>query len=176
MTALLRNVSERERRRLVGVTAVLVVLAILLFVDLPLYNRGTQLGKRAAEEQQRLTSIVSMSREYLSVKAELDETRGTAFNSGGASLAGIDVIVGKSGLKKKLASVKATTKPVAEGIKAVKAEMSLERISLGDLSRLIAFMESGGHPIAIERISVKATHDDPAAFNATLIVNTVERE
>ena len=176
MTALLRSLSERERRLLVGIALGVGVMSMLLLVDVPLYTSGRQLEKRSAEEQQRLTSIVSMSREYLSVKAELDEIRATAFSGGGASLSGLDVLVGKSGLKRKLASVKASTKPVTEGIKAVKAELSLERISLAELSRLIWVMESDGHPIAVERISVKATYDDPAAFTATLIVNTVERE
>ena len=168
--------SERERRLLVGVVIIAVVMSILLFVDVPLYTRGKQLEKRSAEEQQRLTSIVSMSHEYLSVKAELDEIRGTAFNGGGAALSGLDAIVGTSGLKRKMASVKATTKPIADGIKAVKAEMSFEKISLAALSGLIAVMESDGHPMAIEKISIKATYEDPTAFNATLIVNTVERE
>ena len=176
MTTLFRSASERERRLLAGIAIGVAVLSILLFVDVPLYRNGRQLAKRSAEERQRLTSIVAMSREYLAVKAELDDIRATAFNGGGASLSGIDALVGRSGLKRKMASVKATPKPIAEGIKAVKAEMSFERISLADLSALIAVLESDGHPLAVERISIKATYEDPAAFNATLIVNTVERE
>lgn len=170
------TLSERDRRLLVPVVIIGAVISILLFVDLPLYSRGRQMEKTSAEERQRLTSIVSMSRDYLSVKTELDEIRATAFSGGGASLSGIDVIVVKSGVKKKMTSVKATTKPVADGIKAIKAEMSFERISMTELSGLIGVMEADVHPIAIERVFVKATYDDPAVFNATVIANTVERE
>jgi len=150
-------------------------VAILLFVDWPLYTGARQLERGAGEERQRLASIVSMAREYVSVKTDMDDVRGTAFNPG-TSLAGLDAIVVRTGLKKKLASVKNTTKAVAEGIKTVKVEMSFEKIPLGAVSSLIAAMESDGHPVAIERIAIKATYEDPSFFNATLIVNTVERQ
>lgn len=173
-----RSLSDSERRLLVRAGIVTAIVAVLVLVDLPLYRSGTRMATRAVEEQQRLTSIVSMGQDYLSVKAELDDIRATAFTGGGASLAGIDAIVGKLGLKKKLASVKAAGRPVgeAEGMKAVKAEMSLERISLAELSGLIGALEADGHPLAIERIAIKAAFDDPSVFHATVIVNTVERE
>jgi hypothetical protein len=174
--ALLRSLTERDRR-LLGVGAyVAVVISIVLFVDVPLYSRGRQLEKTSAEERQRLASVMSLGRDYLSVKTDLDGIRTTAFSGSGASLSGLDAIVVKAGLKKKMASVKATTKPIADGVKAIKAEMSFERISLADLSGLIGALEADGHPIAVERILIKATYEDPAAFNATLIANTVERE
>ena len=174
--ALWSGMSERERRLFGGGLVLAAFISTLLFVDVPLYRSGRDMERKAAAEQSRLKSIIAMGQEYLSVKDEVDEIRGKAFNGAGTSLSGIDAIVGKSGLKKKMASLKPTTTPVAEGIKAIKAEVAFERISLSDLSRLIAAMEADGHPMAIERISIKATYEDPSAFQATLIVNTVERE
>ena len=174
--ALFRSLTERDRRLLVGGAYLAAVISIVLFVDVPLYSRGRQLEKTSADERQRLASVMSLGRDYLSVKAELDGIRTTAFSGSGAALSGIDAVVVRAGLKKKMASVKATTRPIADGVKAVKAEMSFERISLADLSGLIGALETDGHPIAAERILVKATYEDPAAFNATLIANTVERE
>lgn len=175
MTTVFRRLSERDRRVLLGALGVVIVVAILLFVDRPLYTGARRLEGRAAEERQRLASIVSMGREYVAVKADMDDIRGTAFNPG-ASLAGLDAIVVRSGLKKKMASVKNRTMPVADGIKAVRAEMAFEKIPLGAVSGLIAAIESDAHPMAIERVALKATYEDPSVFNATLIVNTVERE
>lgn len=168
--------SDRDRRLLIGAGLVAVVAAILLLVDVPLYTGGRRLAASVAEERQRLATIASMGREYVAVKAEVDDIRATAYSGGGASLSGLDGIVTRLGLKKKLASMKATTRPMAEGLKAVKAELSLERVSLPDVSTLIAALESDGHAIAIERVALKAAYDDPAAFTLTLIVNTVERE
>lgn len=170
------SLSDRDRRLLIGAGLVAVLAAIVFFVDVPLYTGGRRLAASVAEERQRLATIASMAREYVTVTAEVDDIRATAFSGGGASLSGLDGVVARSGLKKKMTSVKTTTRPIAEGLKAIKAEVSLERVSLPDLSGLIAALESDGHAIAIERVSVKAAYDDPAAFHVTLIVNTVERE
>lgn len=174
--ALWSGMSERERRLLGGGLMLAAFIATLLFVDVPLYRSGRDMERRAAAEESRLKSIIAMGQEYLSVKGEVDAIRGKAFNGARTSLSGIDAIVSKSGLKKKMASLKPTTNPVADGIKAIKAEVAFERISLSDLSRLIATMESDEHPMAIQRISIKATYEDPSTFHVTLIVNTVERE
>ena len=127
--ALWPGMSERERRLLGGGLVLAAFISTLLFVDVPLYRSGRDMERKAAAEQSRLKSIIAMGQEYLSVKDEVDEIRGKAFNGAGTSLSGIDAIVGKSGLKKKMASLKPTTNPVAEGIKAIKAEVAFERIS-----------------------------------------------
>jgi hypothetical protein len=170
-----RPMSETERRLLGVVLVVATFASVVLFVDVPLYNESKRLEGRSAEERRSLSSVVALSDEYRFVRAELDETRGAAFTSG-TSLAGLDAAVGRGGLKKKMASVKSTTRPVAEGLKGIRAELAFDGISLGDLAGVLAALEADGHPVSIERVSIKATYEDPAAFNATLIVNTVERE
>ena len=176
MRRVLERLSERERRLALVAGTVAAFVSILLFVDVPLYGGGQQMEKRSGEEQQRLKSIVAMAEEYRLVRDELESIRRRAFNGAGSALSGIEAVVGRSGLTKKMASVKPTTNPIGDAIKAVKAEIAFERISLSDLSRLVAAMESDGHPMAIEKIVLKASYEDSAAFNATLILNTVERE
>lgn len=173
---LFQRLSVSERRLLVTAVLSSAFIMIVLLVDVPLYSAGRQMESRSREERTRLESIVSMAKEYRSLTDQLDGMRARAFNGGGAFLSGIDAAVGKSGLTKKMVSVKPTTHPVSEGIKGIKAEVYFEGISLSDVPRLIAAMESDGHPMAIERILLKATYEDPAAFNTTLFVNTVERE
>ena len=171
----LRRLPEHDRRALCVVGGALLVLAIVLFLDRPLYSSARQLEHRSAEERQRLSAIVSMSRDYLIAKADMDDVRSTAFTTGSA-LGGLDAIVVRSGLKKKMSGVKNTTNPVADGIKAVRAELMFDKIPLTAVSGLIAMIESDAHPIGIERVALKASYEDPVLFSATVIVHTVERE
>lgn len=173
---LFKNISDRERRILLPAAVGAAILAVILFVDLPLYKAGAETARKAREEGNRLNSIISMGKEYISIKYELEEIKERAFKGEGASLAGLDSLVNRVGLKKKLLSLKPTTTPVSEGMKKIKAELSLEKAALSELSRLLTAIESDGHSIIVERISVKATYDDPSMFNAMLVLNTVEKD
>lgn len=173
---LFKNISDRERRILLPAAVGAAILAIILIVDLPLYKAGAETARKAREEGNRLNSIISMGKEYVSIKYELEEIKERTFRGEGASLAGLDSLVNRVGLKKKLLSLKPTTTPVSEGMKKIKAELSLEKTALPELSRLLTAIESDGHSIIVERISVKATYDDPSMFNATLVLNTVEKD
>jgi hypothetical protein len=173
---LLKNMSERDRRLLVPTMIIAAFLSTLLFVDYPLYKKGKEFERKAGEEERRLRSIISMGQEYFSVKNEIDDIKDRAFTGEGSALSGIDGIVGRSGLKKKMSSLRPTTSPVADGLKRIKAELSFEKASLPEISRLVTAIESDMHPITIERVSIKATYEDPSSYNATLVVNTVGRE
>lgn len=171
-----KNLSDRERRLLIPIAIGAVFIAVLLLVDLPLYKKGVEAARKSREEARRLNSIISMGKEYISIRYEIEDVKDRAFNGEGASLAGLDSLVNRSGLKKKLSSLKPTTTPVTDGVKKIKAELSLEKIALTELSRLLTAMKSDGHPIIIERVSIKATYDDPSLFNAILVGNTVEKD
>lgn len=173
---LLKNISDRDRRLLVPVLIAAGFILVLLFVDIPLYRKGMEMEKKAVEGEKRLKSIISMGQEYLSIKDEIEDIKANAFTGDGASLSGIDSVVSRSGLKKRLSSLKPATTPAAEGMKRVRAELSLERVALDEVSRLMAAIESEGHPTAIERLSMKATYEDPSLFNVILVVNTVEKD
>lgn len=173
---LLKNISDRERRSLLPAILAAGFILVMLIVDIPLYKKGTEMGRKAGEEEKRLNSIMSMGKDYLSIKDDVEDIKVRAFTGDGAALSGIDSVVGRSGLKKRLSSLKPATTPAAEGMRRVRAELSLEKVALVDVSRLMAAIESEGHPISIERLSIKATYEDPSLFNVILVVNTVERE
>lgn len=173
---LLKNISERDRRLLVPALIAAGFLFVLLFVDIPLYMKGREMEKKAAEEEKRLKAIISMGQEYLSIKDEMEDIRARAFTGDGASISGMDSIVSRSGLKKRLSSLKPATTPAAEGMKRVRAELSFERVAFDEISRLMAAIEAEGRPAAVERLSMKATYEDPSLFNVILVVNTVEKE
>jgi hypothetical protein len=173
---LFQHLPERERRLVVAAVVIVALISVVLLVEVPLYSNVRQMERRSGEEEKRLQSIIGIAKEYLSVRDEVEEIRRRAFNGSGGSVSGIESIVVQSGLKRKMVSVRPTRSAVGEGISAIRAEVLLERISLSDVSRLVAVMESDSHPMAIEKIVIKATYEDAAAFNATLIVNTVERE
>ena len=173
---ILKNISDRDRRFLFPALVIAGFVLVLLFVDVPLYRKGMEMEKKAGEEEKRLNSIISMGQEYLAVKDEVEDLRARAFTGDGASLAGIDSAVSRSGLKKRLSSLKPATTPAAEGMKRVRAELSLERVALDEVSRLLAAIEADGHPVAVERLSIKATYEDPSIFNVILVVNTVEKD
>lgn len=172
----LKNISDKERRFVVPAVIAAVFIAVILFVDVPLYRYGVDLQRKSGEEENRLKSLISMGREYLSVKDQVDDIRERAFKGEGASLSGIDSALNRAGLKKKLSSLKPATTPAADGIKRTKAELYFEKISVPEVSRLLTTMETDRHPIVIEKASLKATYENPSLFNLTLFVNTVEKD
>lgn len=171
-----KKLFDAERRILVPAFAAAAVLAVLLFIDIPLYLNMSELRTKNAEEEKRLKSLISMGQEYLSVKYQVDDIIGRAFKGEGASLSGIDSDVTKAGLKKKLSSLKPATSPVSDYIKRTKAELYFEKITLAEVSRLIEITETDHHPVLVEKVSLKATYENPSLFNLTLLLNTVERE
>ncbi len=173
---ILKNISDRDRRLLFPAFIITAFLSILLFVDLPLYKKGVEMGSKSLAEEKRLKSIISMGQEYISARDEVEDIKGRAFNGEGSALAGLDSIVSKAGLKKKLSSLKPTTSPVTDEMKRIKAELSFDKISIIEASRLVSAIESDGHSVTVERISTKATYEDPSLYNAALVVNTVERD
>lgn len=173
---LLKNISDRDRRLLFPAFIITAFLSFLLFVDMPLYKNGVEMEGKSLTEEKRLKSIISMGQEYISARNEVEDIKERAFKGEGSALAGLDSIVSRAGLKKKLSSLKPTTSPVTDEMKRIKAELSFDKISFLEVSRLVAAIESDGHPITVERISTKATYEDPSLYNATLIVNTVEKD
>lgn len=173
---LLKNISDRERRLLFRILIAAGFVLVLLFVDFPLYKKGVEIGRKAGEAEKRLASIIAMGQEYLSIKDEVEDIKARAFTGDGAALSGIDFVISRSGLKKRLSLLKPSTTPAAEGMKRVRAELSIEKVALADVLRLMAAFEAEERPIAIERLSIKATYEDPSLFNVLLVVNAVEKE
>lgn len=173
---ILKNLSDRERRLLVPAIVVTAFLSILLLVDIPLYKKGMDMRRKAVEEEKRLKSVISMGQEYLSKKNEVEDIRDRAFKGDGISLTGVDAVVSKAGLKKKLSSIKPTTTPVTDGMRMIKTDLYFEKVALNEIARLFAMMEADGHPLKVVNASLKATYENPSLFNATLIVNTVEKD
>lgn len=172
----LKNISDRERRLLLpGLIAAGFVL-VLFIVDIPLYKKGDETGRKAGAAEKRLNSIISMGQEYLAIKDDVEDIKAKAFTGDGAALSGIDSVISRSGLKKRLSLLKSAITPAAEGMKRVKAELSIEKVALADVSRLMAAFEAEERPIAIERLSIKATYEDPSLFNVLLVVNAVEKD
>ena len=171
-----KNLSDRERRLTVPAIIIAASVSLLMLVDLPLHRKGKELEKKAVEEEKRLKSIIYMGQEYISVKNEVDDIKERAFKGEGSALAGLDAVISRAGLKKRLSSLKPTTSPVTVEMKRIRAELSFDKVSLSELPKLLAAIESDGHPITVERISTKATYEDPSLFNTTLVVNTVERD
>lgn len=170
------NISDKERRFVVPAVIAAVFIAVILFVDVPLYRYGVELQRKTVEEEKRLKSLISMGREYLSVKDQVDDFRERAFKGEGASLSGIDSALNRAGLKKKLSSLKPATTQAADGIKRTKAELYFEKISISEISKLLATIETDRHPIVVEKVSLKVTYENPSLFNLTLLVNTVEKD
>lgn len=173
---ILKNLSDRERRMVVPLSIAAALFSVLLFVDLPLYKSSKELEKKATEEEKRLNSIIATGLEYIRIKNEVDDVNERAFKGEGASLAGLDALVTKAGLKKKLSSIKPASSPVTENIKRIKADLTFEKVSLSEISRLLTAMELDTHPVTVERIFTKATYEDPSLFNASIVVNMVERD
>lgn len=172
----LKNMSDRDRRLLFPAFIITAFLSLLLFVDFPLYKNGVEMESKSLAEEKRLKSIISMGQEYISARNDVEDIKERAFNGEGSSLSGLDSIVSRAGLKKRLSSLKPTTSPVTDEMKRIKAELSFDKVSFIEISRLVEAVESDGHPIKVERISTKATYEDPSMYNATLIVNTVEKD
>lgn len=172
---LFKELTDRQRSFLFPVTIAAVFVSIFIFVDIPLYNKSRNLEKKIGEEERRLDLIISMGQEYLLIKDEIDDIKERAFRGEGASLSGVDSIVFRSGLKKKLSSLRPTTSPITDGTNKIKFELSLEKVTLSDISHLLSAVESDGHSINIDRVSIKTTYDDPALFNTTVVVNALEK-
>lgn len=173
---ILKNLSDRERRFFVPAVVGAVFVSVFLFVDFPLYRNIVEFRKKTGEEEKRLKSLISMGQEYLSVRNHVDDIKERAFKGEGASLSGIDSTVNRAGLKKKLSSLKPTTTPVTDLIKRTKAELYFEKVSISEVSRLLTTIETDWHPVVVEKVSIKATYENPSLFNLTLLVNTVEKD
>lgn len=172
----LKNISDGERRLVVPAVIVTAFLSVLLIVDIPLYRKAAEMERKSDEEKKRLLSVIYMGKEYLSVKNDVADIGDRAFTGEGASLSGIDSIVNKAGLKKKLSSLKPLTTPVTDEFKRIRAELYFEKASLSEIMRLLSAMEIDGHVMTVEKTTLKATYENPTLFNATLVVNTVEKE
>src|SRR4030067_82918 len=77
--------------------------------------------------------------------------------------------------KKKLSSLKPTTTPVTDLLKRTKVELYFEKVSISEASRLLTTIETDWHPVVVEKVSIKATYENPSLFNLTLLVNTAEK-
>lgn len=173
---ILKKISDRDRRLLFPAVIITAFLSLLLFVDFPLYKNGVEMERKSLAEEKRLKSIISMGQEYISARDEVEDIKERAFKGEGSALAGLDSVVSRAALKTRLSSLKPATSPVTDEMKRIKAELSFVKVSLIEASRLVEAIESDGHPITVERISIKATYEDPSLYNATLIVNTVEKD
>lgn len=172
---LLRTLYERERQPLI--IFIIIIAAFVLaaiFVDVPLYRKWAEVKKRTIEEDKRLKSVISIGQEYISVRNEVEDIMDQAFKGDGSALAGIDAVVTRAGLKKRLSSIKPAIIPVTDGINRVRVELIMEKISLSDVSSFLEAVETYRHVVNIEKLSLKATYENHALFNVTIVANYVE--
>jgi hypothetical protein len=159
----------------VGTVLGAMILAYTLIMT-PYMEKMRVLDRRISQKTVELKEISALSREYLEIKARMEELKGKARRRGkGFSLfSHLESLAGKTRIKGNIASMKPQSSPVGEQYKESSVEVKLESITTKQLVDYLFNIEDNEAFIRIKRLHLKKRHDNPKYLDATFLVSTYE--
>ncbi len=170
------NLSYRERITVIG-GGVLVLLFILVqFIYLPAFDKRADLEQTLAAEQNSLSRIRLLQKEYLSLAPDHSNARGMIQNrnKGFTLFSFLDQKAAKSGVKGNIDYMKPHTRELDNSPFTLSiVKLKLKQIVLRDFTRFIREVESPDSGIWIASLSLNKSGKEKNRLEATIEAHTL---
>ncbi|HZY05499.1 MAG TPA: type II secretion system protein GspM [Anaeromyxobacteraceae bacterium] len=167
--AWLSRLSPRERV-MVSAAAAAVVLFVLLLVGTGISRSISARESRIEEKTRLLAQIGRLTQGYRQVQAERAALE-SRLKAPGVPLMSFVAQTGQQ-LGVEVNDLRPGTPGGSEGISEESVEVSLARIDLPKLARLLEGLERGPGVVKVRRLRVTTRNDDPMLVDVTLLVAT----
>lgn len=151
---------------------VFIVALCLCLLIAPLFVLGKRARTEAEGLRSRLHELSALGDEYRSLKGGIDllEQRRSLSKVNGVPQA-VDDISSSVGLRAKVRAVKAIgSREIAGGVEE-SAEVQLEKVTMNELINILYRIEEAPMMLAVKRLTIRKTFENPELFNATLTLS-----
>ncbi|HYA13986.1 MAG TPA: hypothetical protein VEF33_06570 [Syntrophales bacterium] len=161
---------DQASRKKIFVVALLIVLFILIIPSL-LWERAAE--KQLAELNAKYQEFFTLSNKYRSLRASVNaiEQKKTLAKTNNITQAIGDISL-SLGIKEKIQSVKLTgTKKVIDQMSEESAEIQMEKLNMSELVYLLYKIENAPMILAVKRVVIKKSFENPELLDVTMAVS-----
>ncbi len=166
----------RRERIMVALMAVAIALGggFKLFIE-PAMDRVAMLERTRGPRQQELRKLEEKSREYLALQERIGRLRRKVEQQpeGFAILSFLERLGQECGLADRVVNMRPTTMPVREGYAETTVAVSMEQVSLEQITRFLLGVESAEALIGVKSIEIRTARRDRRYLDADVQVATL---
>lgn len=170
------NLSLREKRFVLGGTAIVAVLLLLAGVW-PLLAELGGVDQRLKARQAELVRARELQQQLQQINAGLQRRQERLMRSaGGSPLALVEAAAVRLGCRDNLVTVRPQAATSRDGVRIEPLELRFERITLEQLARLLAAFESSERLLKVQTLKVRRRFDQSDQLDAVMTLEALQGE
>ncbi|MCJ7729776.1 MAG: type II secretion system protein GspM [Sedimentisphaerales bacterium] len=169
------RLTSRERWLAGGLAALIAAVAFTAFCVAPAVERINTLNRVLPEKQKTLQDLSAKSREYLTLRAGLDNLEKQSA-PGGKEFelpAFLESMTNELGIAKKVAQMKRQMLQLDPKCSEVIVEVKLENVMLKQLVDFLLKTKSSSHFLQVKNLYIEKSRTDPALLDAVIQISTL---
>ena len=168
------QLTRRERRLAIGLTAVGLVCAVYGFAIEPMRDRIHTLQRIIPEKQAELEQIRAKSQEYIRLREEIEDARARMADQDAdfQLLPFLESLIERHQLNPYLVTMEPNTSAFQVGYSETIVDIGLEGIRLGQLVQFLDIVETSGAPIHIGSLYIRKNATNESLLSATIQIRS----
>jgi len=169
------RLTNRERWLAGGLAALIAAVTFAAFCVAPAVERINTLNRVLPEKQKTLQDLSAKSREYLTLRAGLDNLEKQSAPDGKEFElpAFLESMTNELGMAKKVAQMKRQMLQLDPKCAEVIVEVKLENIMLKQLVEFLLKTKSSGRFLQVKNLYIEKSRTDPALLDAVIQISTL---
>lgn len=170
------KLGARQKKTVIAGAAVVAVIIFVQFAFLPFLETKKKMKRSIALNEATLKEVYKLDSEYASIKQDTSAVQAAlARRAPDFSLFSfIEKKAGETGVRGNIKSLQ-PSRPVAAGpFEEVSADIKLEKVTLKQVVDFLAATESGEQAIALRRLSLSRSSDNPEYLSAQIQLVTFQ--
>ncbi|VAX17498.1 hypothetical protein MNBD_NITROSPINAE04-954 [hydrothermal vent metagenome] len=177
--AFLKSMSQRESLMTLSAGVFVAVIILWLGVYEPMATRKEVLKRKIKVKSEELLEVSALSGRIVTEKRHLERFESALKKQpeGFSSLARMENLATKAGMRKNITSMSPQASTDIGGYKESSINIKVEKVSLPQLVMFLESMRGSGSILRIKRISIKPKYEDASILDVSMSVasyNTVK--
>lgn len=171
---MINNLNSRERFLVSGAAIFVAAVAIwFIFFD-PYFNTIERLNRKISGLKRNLAEAGQMRDEIIQLRGQLDNGQ-RGVGEGRPLFSQVESITEQTGVREQLLSMRPQPATVQGEFRQQLVETRLERLSLGQLVRLLHAVEYRSGGVQVKSMRIKPRFDDRSTLDVNLVLMSLEK-
>ncbi len=171
---MINRLNPREKVVVLGGAAVLLLILIWFALINPYLETMTGLDRRIAIQQRGLAKALQMKERIGALRQQL-ATVGTKQRGSRPLFSQVESLTEQTGVREQLLSMRPQPATTQGEFRQQLVEIRLEKMSLGQLVKLLHAVEYRSGGIQVKSLRVKPRFEDPSSLDVNMILMSLEK-
>lgn len=174
---MMNNLTPREKQIVLGGGVVLLLLLVVFGLLVPLTNMLTGMDRRVEQRQDEIDDARLLQAEINKINTQLAQLeRKTNQNENVSLFSLVEKSSSQLGIRENLVSMRPQSPTRREGFRVEAVDLRLEKIRFDQLVLLLKVFNKADLLLNVRQLKIKKRFDDATLVDASLQVESVQRE